>query len=135
MHTNRYSTGSGTSSSPRVFPTMLPFALTSALWLALAAPLWAEERTAPGPAEGAARPAPGTPVFEKDVLPILQAKCTQCHGAKVQKSELNLSTPAGVKRGSASGPIVVSGKPDDSLLLEIVREALMPPPKKGVPLA
>jgi hypothetical protein len=114
---------------------MLPFALTSALWLALAAPLWAEERTAPGPAEGAARPAPGTPVFEKDVLPILQAKCTQCHGAKVQKSELNLSTPAGVKRGSASGPIVVSGKPDDSLLLEIVREGLMPPPKKGVPLA
>src|SRR5262245_7120899 len=135
MHTSRCSTGSGTSSRLLVFLTMLRFALTSALWLALAAPLQADEQTTPSPVEGAARSAPAGPVFEKDVLPILRAKCIQCHGEKVQKSELNLSTPAGVKRGSASGPIVVAGKPDDSLLLEVVREGLMPPAKKGVPLA
>src|SRR5262249_53235169 len=111
------------------------YSLTTAIWLAAVSRLPAEEPAKPIPVERAARSAPAGPVFEKDVLPILRAKCLQCHGEKVQKSELNLSTPAGVKRGSASGPIVVAGKPDDSLLLEVVREGLMPPAKKGVPLA
>jgi hypothetical protein len=114
---------------------MLRCLLTTAIWIAAVSAVQAEEPAKPVPKEGAARSAPARPVFEKDVLPILKAKCTQCHGEKVQKSELNLSTEAGVKRGSATGPIVVAGKPDESLLLEVVREGLMPPAKKGGPLA
>lgn len=72
--------------------------------------------------------------FEKDVLPLLESKCLSCHGSKVQKSELNLSTQAGIRKGSSSGPILVPGKADESLLFEVVREGLMPPPEHGEPL-
>src|SRR5262249_39113385 len=113
---------------------MFRFLLIAAIWIAVASVVSADDPAKPVPGASAARPAPAPPVFEKDVLPVLKAKCLGCHGEKVQKSELNLSTQAGVKPGSASGPIVVPGKPDESLLLEVVRDGLMPPAKKGVPL-
>src|SRR5262249_41659466 len=96
--------------------------------------LWGDESKEPAAPEQTAAPASDSPLFEKDVLPILTAKCLSCHGDKVQKAELNLATPAGVRKGSSSGPIVTSGKPDDSLLLRVLHDGLMPPPKKGEPL-
>lgn len=83
------------------------------------------------------KPASGSaidPIFETSVLPILKAKCVQCHGERVQKSELNLSSPEGVLKGSSSGPIISAGKPDESLLLQVLHEGLMPPPNEGTPL-
>lgn len=73
-------------------------------------------------------------VFEKDILPILETKCLSCHGEKVQKSELNLSSQAGVKKGSSSGPVLIAGKPDESLLFEVIHDGLMPPAKSTEPL-
>lgn len=70
-------------------------------------------------------------VFEADVLPILQRKCLSCHGEKVQKSELNLSSQAGIRKGSSSGPVLLAGKPDDSLLFQVIHDELMPPPDNG----
>jgi cytochrome c553 len=70
------------------------------------------------------------PSFQKDVRPLLDAKCVRCHGAKVKKADLDLSTAAGVLQGGESGPAVVAGKPEKSLLYEKVHKGEMPPAKK-----
>ena len=70
------------------------------------------------------------PSFAKDVRPLLEAKCVRCHGGKVKKADLDLSTPAAVLKGGESGPAVVPGKPDKSPLYERVHKGEMPPAKK-----
>jgi cytochrome c553 len=69
--------------------------------------------------------------FDKDVRPLLQAKCWPCHGEDVRKGELALHTPAGVRKGSESGPVVVPGQSAKSRLFELVRDGEMPPDKKN----
>ncbi len=69
--------------------------------------------------------------FSRQIKPLLESKCVRCHGPKKQEAELNLSTPAGIRRGSESGPIIAAGKPDESLLYEMVRDRHMPPENEG----
>jgi mono/diheme cytochrome c family protein len=66
-----------------------------------------------------------------DVRVLFQAKCVRCHGEKVHKGGLDLTTPAGLLRGGESGKVIVPGKPDDSLLFEKVHAGEMPPKKEG----
>src|SRR5437899_2526679 len=74
---------------------------------------------------------PATPLsFEGDIQPLFTAKCLRCHGDKVRKGSLDLSSWAGLLKGSESGPVVVPGKPDDSLLYQMVRDGKMPAGKK-----
>jgi mono/diheme cytochrome c family protein len=79
-----------------------------------------------GGKNGAAR----GPSFENDVRPLFQAKCARCHGEKARKAELDLGTPAGILKGGESGPVIVPGRPEESLLYEKVSEGAMPPGKK-----
>ncbi|HEV3260383.1 MAG TPA: c-type cytochrome domain-containing protein [Gemmataceae bacterium] len=44
------------------------------------------------------------PVFEKDVLPLFQARCLRCHGAGERKAGLDLRTSAGLLKAGESGP-------------------------------
>src|SRR5579875_3848286 len=76
-----------------------------------------------------AEPQQQQPSFESDILPLLQAKCLRCHGEKAKKAELDLRTRAGILKGSESGPVVQPGKPQESLLYEMVRSGKMPPGK------
>ena len=71
-----------------------------------------------------------SPSFVGEILPILQAKCWRCHGEKVRRADLDLRTPASILAGGETGPAVVPGKPDDSLLYENVHGGAMPPNKK-----
>src|SRR5690242_160980 len=73
-----------------------------------------------GPAEGNDQPAGQVPSYTGDIRPLLQAKCVRCHGGKARKAALDLTTPAGILKGGESGPVVVPGKPEDSLLYEKV---------------
>jgi len=66
-------------------------------------------------------------LYAKQIAPLLAAKCGRCHGEKTQKSELNLGSPAGIQMGSESGPVIEPGKPDESLLFELVHDGEMPP--------
>ena len=93
-------------------------------WLTLAA-------LATGPSL-AQTPAPqARPVsFENDVQPILTSNCAGCHGTATRIKEMNLGTLDGVMKGSESGPVVVPGRPDESRLFQMVRDAKMPPGKK-----
>ena len=74
-----------------------------------------------------------TEFFEKNVRPMLVAKCQSCHGAKKQEFGLRLDSKAGLMKGSDGGPVVIPGKPDESSLVEAVKYAgsiQMPPDGK-----
>jgi hypothetical protein len=59
---------------------------------------------------------------------ILGAKCFVCHGRREQKGGLDLRTRATILRGGKSGPAMVPGKPDESLLIRRIAAQQMPPP-------
>jgi mono/diheme cytochrome c family protein len=64
--------------------------------------------------------------FEKDVKPIFQANCTDCHGTQVKLKDLNLTTEEATLKGSESGAVVAPGKPEDSILYKKVQSGAMP---------
>jgi len=68
-------------------------------------------------------------VSEHEVLPIFQMRCTGCHGKRRQEGGLDLRTQAGRLKGGKSGPALVPGKPEESLLLKRILSGEMPPPK------
>lgn len=68
-------------------------------------------------------------VTEADVIPILQMRCTVCHGKRKQEAGLDLRTRESVLRGGRSGPAIVPGKPEESLLVKRIAAGQMPPPK------
>jgi hypothetical protein len=80
----------------------------------------------------------GIECFEKKIRPVLVEHCYQCHSAlaennKKLKAGLLLDTRAGLMKGGDSGPAVVPGKVQESLLLKALRytdETRMPPKGK-----
>jgi hypothetical protein len=79
---------------------------------------------------------PGIEFFERKIRPVLVEHCYRCHSAATkQRGGLVLDSREGLRRGGDSGPAVVPGKPDESLLLRAVRYAEEPrmPPKGKLP--
>src|SRR5438445_911094 len=71
--------------------------------------------------------------FEKRVRPLFVNHCSECHGEGRSKGGLRLTSGETVRRGGDSGPAIVPGKPDESLLIEAVAhrgEIKMPPKEK-----
>jgi len=69
-------------------------------------------------------------VTSHDVLaPILHVRCLICHGRRTQEAGLDLRTRASILKGGKSGPAMVPGKPEESLLLQRIQAEEMPPPK------
>jgi cytochrome c553 len=71
--------------------------------------------------------------FEKHIRPVLVARCYSCHSGAKTKGGLALDTRAGWQKGGESGPAIVPGKPNESLLISAIQyESLeMPPKEKG----
>jgi hypothetical protein len=65
--------------------------------------------------------------FEKDVLPLLEAKCTKCHTGAEAQGGLDVRTRASLLKGGRSGAAFLSGEPDRSLLIARIRTGQMPP--------
>jgi len=59
--------------------------------------------------------------FEKHVRPVLRRECLGCHREGKASGSLALDSRAGWMRGGDSGPAIVPGKPQDSLLIRAVR--------------
>jgi hypothetical protein len=61
--------------------------------------------------------------FEKKIRPVLVAHCYKCHAddAKNLRGGLRVDTRAGLQQGGDSGPAVVPGKPEKSLILQALR--------------
>ena len=72
--------------------------------------------------------------FEKKVRPLLAQSCYECHSASAKKLKAGLRLDHGdlILKGGDSGPAVVAGDPEKSLLIEAVRYTnvdLQMPPK------
>src|SRR4051794_41440971 len=76
----------------------------------------------------------GLDFFESKIRPVLIENCYSCHStaAKKVKGGLLLDTRDGLRAGGDSGPAVVPGKPNESLLVKAIRyeEHEMPPAGK-----
>jgi len=70
---------------------------------------------------------PPAPSFETEILPLLVAKCHDCHGGDVREARLDLRTLSEILRGGENGPAVVRGDPHNSLLIDLVANGQMPP--------
>ena len=68
-----------------------------------------------------------SPLFERDVVPILMAHCYKCHGLEARKADLDLRSVGLMLRGSENGPVIVKETPDDSPLYERIADGSMPP--------
>ena len=55
--------------------------------------------------------------YHREVLPLLRARCAGCHRPGEAEGKLDLTTFDGLMSGGRSGPSVVPGDPDASLLL------------------
>jgi len=79
----------------------------------------------------------GLEYFEKQVRPILVARCHECHSGKVEKPKgsLRLDSLAAAMKGGETGPAVVPGKPRESLLVDAINygELYQMPPKTRLP--
>src|SRR5689334_22243042 len=67
--------------------------------------------------------------FAQDVLPLLESRCTNCHGGERTEKGLNLKTYADMMQGSENGPVVTAGNAADSKLVELILNQKMP--KRG----
>ncbi len=72
--------------------------------------------------------------FVEDVQPILERRCTMCHGSEGGQAELSAATQAALLQGGVSGPAVVPGNPDRSLLIQAISGDKPSMPKVGGPL-
>jgi len=78
--------------------------------------------------------AAGVEFFEKQVRPLLVKHCLECHSSadgKTVKGGLALDSRAAWMAGGESGPVIVPGDPDASLLIEAVRYDGYEMPPKG----
>ena len=75
--------------------------------------------------------------FVKEVRPILQKHCFECHGTEKVKSSLRLDTSEGILLGGNSGePLIQPNAPSKSYLIQKIThedsEERMPPNGPGV---
>ncbi|MCG8648687.1 MAG: DUF1553 domain-containing protein [Pirellulales bacterium] len=77
----------------------------------------------------------GLELFEKHVRPTLLQQCVRCHGEKKQQGGLRLDSRPAWMAGGDSGPVIVPGNPDESLLLQAMmyEGGLEMPPKGKLP--
>ncbi len=75
--------------------------------------------------------------FESRIRPILAQDCYECHrSAGPKKGGLSLDHRAAWQAGGNSGPVILPGKPDESLLIQAIRHSLddLKMPKSGAQL-
>jgi len=69
--------------------------------------------------------------FYRDVYPFLKSNCISCHNKTTTKAGLNMETPELMIKGGESGPAVVPGKGEESLVIAAskhLQDMEMPPP-------
>jgi len=95
----------------------------------------ANRSAAPNSAAGSSYPRPAAPeqlaYFEKYVRPIFVNRCYNCHSdAFKEAGGLRVDVGIGIFAGGNSGPVIVPGHPERSILIKRVKN---PDPKKRMP--
>ncbi|MEX2288306.1 MAG: DUF1553 domain-containing protein [Planctomycetaceae bacterium] len=105
--------------TPMVLYGLLTVALAFASGLAIAADEKADQKPA---ASSVPAGLGSTRVdFVRDVAPIFAEHCTTCHGSDAQQGGLRLDARKSVFGGGLTGPAVIAGSADKSLLLHRIR--------------
>ena len=83
---------------------------------------------------------PDTGFFEARIRPVLIEKCYSCHSASAKKIKggLRLDSRETMREGGETGPAVVPGKPEESLILRALahtEDFAKMPPKQKLPTA
>jgi hypothetical protein len=101
-------------------PTIAAFvALGSCAWLAGVAAQQARPAPArPDPRRAAAAPAHGTIDYERQIKPLFEARCLECHSETKRKGGLSLGSYADVLDGGKDGAIVRPGRSGASTLVQ-----------------
>jgi Protein of unknown function (DUF1553)/Protein of unknown function (DUF1549)/Planctomycete cytochrome C len=75
-------------------------------------------------AQSPAQPAPSQTVdFVRDIQPVLEKNCYECHGRTRARGRLRLHTREFILKGGSSGPIIEPGHSDQSALIDRVTGA------------
>ncbi|MEW5980030.1 MAG: DUF1553 domain-containing protein [Acidobacteriota bacterium] len=101
--------------------TLLAVVPAAVIWQSASS---AAEPGGPVSAEGAAQK-----LFVNHIQPLLEEHCQMCHSDQVRQGGLDLSSAEGLKRGGVSGPALVAGNAEASLLYQLVahkKEPAMP---------
>src|SRR5262245_22973603 len=88
-------------------------------WIAAAAVPLAIQLGVAAQTPGAAAGSPE--FFESRVRPVLAANCYDCH-ADEHFGDLRVDSRESLLKGGKSGPAIVPGEPDNSLLIRAVRQ-------------
>lgn len=76
--------------------------------------------------------------FEKDIKPLFERSCFECHGKERVKARLRLNTVEDIKKGSDYGPVIIVGNSAKSTLVHsmagLIEDMMMPPEDKAQPL-
>jgi WD40 repeat protein len=69
--------------------------------------------------------------YAREIVELLENKCTGCHGPVLAEKGLSLESVAGMLKGGKRGPAIVRGKADSSLIFKMAAHRIMPvmPPK------
>src|SRR5262245_47678378 len=75
-------------------------------------------------------------VYEKDIEPILVAKCSFCHTGNVKEGKFDLGSYESLMKGGKRGAAVVPGKSAESRIVQLAGKTDRPsmPPKSEEPL-
>ncbi|HUF60577.1 MAG TPA: DUF1592 domain-containing protein [Verrucomicrobiales bacterium] len=68
----------------------------------------------------------GARLFDEEIAPLLARHCLECHDSSNRKGKLDLSRKETTLAGGNDGPAIVPGKPEGSLLWELVESGEMP---------
>ena len=81
---------------------------------------WNQEQPSRSRAHATAATQPADVDFARDVKPIFEQTCVECHGPDKVKGRLRMDTVAGLQKGGKNGALVKAGDPENSLLLRRV---------------
>src|SRR5262245_1861977 len=75
----------------------------------------------------------GEPSYVRDVRPILDKHCTNCHQPASKQSDLDLTTYTTFQAGGKRRPAFVGGSPEQSLVMQFITASAMPAMPLGQP--
>jgi mono/diheme cytochrome c family protein len=78
------------------------------------------------PADHAARMAAGQAIFTQSLRAVLIDNCVDCHGGNKTRADLNMATREGLLAGGENGAAIIPDKPDESLLMRLIRHQKKP---------
>src|SRR5687768_11322840 len=71
-------------------------------------------------------------VTQHEINPLMLLRCTVCHGLRRQEGDVDLRSKASMLKGGKSGPAMLPGNPDESLMIKRILAEECPPRRRVV---